>query len=366
MVPDRYRARAIAGAVELGGSEAVKCADKRSAGALLMASPHDLCALLRDQGFDPPEPWIDYARKRGFRPISARRLYRCPNCGAHDAHTIGQYVYFSHLARLRECTTCELVYSDVRLPADLSAEHFEYVYKDKHYFGWARGAVNAQLARLVTRAAQEGARVLDVGAATGRLMAAVRQFRPDLDITVSDISQEACWHAERAGFTAVCSDIAGIDEVGRSFDVVVMSDVIYLEPQLERLWAVLPRLLAPGALLVVRIPNKLTWIRLCQRLLRAWAPQRAAETDRVPLFNPEHLYIFPPRFLCRRLRELGFIDVQTEPARSLRGRAGRAPLIAAADAGAWMVHRLLPGRPVLSPSLILTARREVRQRVGGG
>lgn len=324
-----------------------------------MDSPHDMRALLRRQGFEPPEPWLDYARRRHFRTVSAWRLSNCPQCGSQHATALGQYVYFSHLARLRECPGCGLVYADLRLPQDESAPHFEATYKDEAYFERERAAVNRQLARVVTQAAAPGARVLDVGGATGRLMAVVRRRRPNLQITVNDISQEACRCAERAGFATVCSDIASL-RPEQPFDVVVASDVIYQEPDLEQLWAALPRLAAPGGLLVVRIPNKLGWIRFYQRGLRRLAPQRAVGQVRIPLFNPEHSYVFAPDFLGQRLREQGFEQIKTRPARSLRGGRGRSLLGGLVDGATGALHRLLPGRPVLSPSLVMTARRARR------
>ncbi len=321
-----------------------------------MVGGRDMRSLLAEQGFNPPDPWLDYARRRGFRPVPAQRLAQCPQCGSGGVRRLGQYVYFSHLARLCECPVCALVYSDLRLPDAVNADHFEASYKDEDYFERARAAVNRQLVRLVTRSAAEGARVLDVGAATGRLMAGVRRRRPDLWITVSDISQAACRRAERSGLAAVCSDIAGL-RPEQPFDVVVMSDVIYQEPDLGQLWAALPRLVAPGGVLIVRLPNKLSWIRLYQRSLLALAPQRAAAQDRVPLFNPEHLYVFAPGFLRQRLHEQGFADVRSHPARSLRGGPVRTAAAAVVDAGAWAAYRLLPGTPVLAPSRIMTGRR---------
>lgn len=321
-----------------------------------MDSSRDMRALLRRQGFESPERWLDYARRRHFRAVPAWRLPHCPQCGSQHAITLGQYVYFSHLARLRDCPACGLVYADLRLPQDENATHFEATYKDKVYFERERAAVNRQLARIVTQAAAPGARVLDVGAATGRLMAAVRRRRPDLQITVNDLSQEACRRAERAGLTTVCSDIAGL-RPEQPFDVVVMSDVIYQEPDLEQLWAALPRLVKTGGLILVRVPNKLRWIRGYQRGLQRLAPQRAAGQVRIPLFNPEHLYVFAPDFLGQRLSEHGFERVETWPARSQRGGHGRALFGGVVDGAAAALHRLVPGRPVLSPSLIMTARR---------
>src|SRR2546422_4627682 len=167
-----------------------------------------LLDLLRAQGFSDPEPWVTYARQHGFRPTRSQRLIRCPDCGAVPRDEIGQYVYYSPLAKLRLCTRCGLAFSDVRLDAAVIRAHFESAYKDEPYFVTQRRRVFEQLARFIDRCAPSGGSVLDIGGAKGHLLDAVKRRRPDLRVTLTDVSESACqWARTHYGFRTICGSI---------------------------------------------------------------------------------------------------------------------------------------------------------------
>ena len=156
---------------------------------------------------------------------------------------------------------------------------------------------------LTDRCARRGGRVLDFGGATGHFLAAVRRRRPDLRVTLIDISESACRCArETYGLEAICGSLSALKRVAAPFDVVVMSDVIYYEPEAATLWKLLPSLMADGGALLIRGPNVWRLIRVCQSVLRAVGTRRAwAHRDRIAFFNPEHLFVFSRRFLTRDL-----------------------------------------------------------------
>src|SRR5262245_16256578 len=104
--------------------------------------------LRHNHGFSEPEKWVGYGLAHDFEPIRASKLDGCPDCGGTDHRLMGQYVYYSTLARLNECATCGLVYSDARIDPDVIRHHFELVYKDEEYFRLGKRRVFAQLARL--------------------------------------------------------------------------------------------------------------------------------------------------------------------------------------------------------------------------
>lgn len=315
--------------------------------------------MLANQGFQEPERWIAYARTHGLRPESATRLPACPNCGATRRRKLGQFVYYSHLSLLLECLECGLFATDVRLAPTVTLAHFEGAYKEDAYFRSRRQRIFEQLADHVTRAAPPQGSVLDVGGATGHLMEIVRARRPDLAITVSDLSPRACaLAAERFGFDTICSDLAGLASSGRSFDVVVMSDVIYYEPDVRLLWQACRTLPTRRGALIIRIPNKLFWIRLAQRMARTWSPQRWELADAIPFFNPEHLFLFTRRFLDHKLRELGFTTVQAFPARTLRGGGLADVRSRAVDFMARAAFVATAGRAIVSPSLLVVANHD--------
>ncbi|MCI0561076.1 MAG: class I SAM-dependent methyltransferase [Nitrososphaera sp.] len=88
---------------------------------------------------------------------------------------------------------------------------------------------------------------LDVGGAKGHLSGILRRRRPDLDIVVNDVSRFACeWARSHYGLKTICGPIGALDERDGKFDVVIMSDVIYYESELNNLWRVLPDLLNEG------------------------------------------------------------------------------------------------------------------------
>ena len=95
---------------------------------------------------------------------------------------------------------------------------------------------------------------------------------------------------------------------------VVMSDVIYYEPEPAKLWTLLPNLVTPGGIVIIRVPNRLSLIRLAQAIRRFVTSKRARDMrDRIMFFNPEHLFIFSRRLLTRRLSSLGFDPVTVLP-----------------------------------------------------
>ncbi|HYT72106.1 MAG TPA: class I SAM-dependent methyltransferase [Gemmatimonadales bacterium] len=318
-----------------------------------------LLELLRAQGFSEPDLWLEYAQRHGFRPTRSRRLACCPDCGTESFHDIGQYVYYSTLATLRWCKRCRVAYSDTRLDPQLIRAHFESTYKDEPYFTTQRRRVFEQLARSVDRFAPEGGSVLDVGGAKGHFLAAVKRRRADLTVTLTDVSESACaWARTVYGFRAICGSVTALAALRERFDVAVLSDVIYYEPDATKLWRLLPQVVADRGAVLIRVPNTLAAIRVAQLALRTVSTRKAwARRDRVSFFNPEHLFVFSQRFLTRKLEAVGFRDVVASPAEMLlRDGASRVARLL------WFwcaraAYGLTGGRVILTPSLLVSARR---------
>lgn len=315
--------------------------------------------MLRAQGFDQPERWLGYAQGHSFRATRSERLTGCPECHVESSQAVGQYVYYSTLARLRLCPRCGLIYSDVRLDPAVIRVHFEREYKDEQYFARQRRRVFEELARVVEQYAPRGGSVLDVGGAKGHLLDVVRRRRADLRLALTDVSEAACaWARQVYGLHAICGSIPTLDRLGERFDVVVLSDVLYYEPDAPALWRVLPKLVADDGAVVIRVPNSFAAIRAAQLALRLVSTRKAwALRDRVALFNPEHLFVFSRGFLARKLKSLGFDAVVAHPAELLihNGRRSLARLL-------WLwcaraAYALTFGRVILTPSLLVSARR---------
>ena len=118
----------------------------------------------------------------------------------------------------------------------------------------------------------------------------LRKRRSDLRFVVNDLSKEACdYAAHKYGFQTVCGDFDALERNSFKFDVIIMSDVIYYEPELRNLWRILPSLVAENGVVIIRVPNKLPLICFWQFMIHAIGSANTEMQDRVRFFNPEHL-----------------------------------------------------------------------------
>jgi len=318
-----------------------------------------LAVLRHNVGFDVPELWVDYAIRHEFRRVKAVTVGRCPDCGGQPKRSLGQFVYYSTLVRLVECGACGLAWTNVRPDPAVLMQHFESAYKDEEYFLQARRAIFDQLVGRIERIAPLRGRVLDIGGAKGHLMHQVRTRRPDLALVVNDLSESATkYAAEHFGIPTITGDARAVYENGITYDVVVLSDVLYYEPEIAEMWSTLPKLMAPRGALVIRVPNKFHLLRASQLIrdfLRSHR-QRATQAN-ISFFNPEHLLLLSRRYLETRLRNLGFVDTECLPSPLLRSSS--AVPKAAGDLLfqlAQFVNAVSCGRFVLTPSMLVCAK----------
>lgn len=338
--------------------------DEDSAGRYDAVRAEALRVLRQNSGFVDPESWVDYAIAHGFRRVASARVLACPDCGSDPRAHIGQFVHYSTLMKLAECAQCGLVWADARIDAHVVRRHFESTYKDEMYFESGRRAVFEQLAAVVSRLAAPGSNVLDIGGAKGHLMQRVARRRPDCRITVHDISEEATKVAsERYKFATVCGDMNALARHEKRYGVVVLSDVAYYEPDVRALWSVLSRLVEPQGSVVIRVPNKLPYIKTRQKLydISRSGDERARQTV-VAGFNPEHVTIMHRRYLTNRLRSLGFRTIEVMPSRlTCSSLAARG-----AEAAFWRLARAVGlasrARLIFAPAMIVVGRDRGRGR----
>ena len=328
-----------------------------------MPEDHEYLEILKaNVGFEAaPQRWVPYARRQAFRRVGAEKLRSCPDCDGQDVAPIGQYVYYSTLCRLCRCRGCDLVFSDTRLDPTVIAQHFERHYKDESYFSRQRKTVIDQVASIIDTCAGHKASVLDIGGAKGHLMAALRARRPDLDLTVNDLSGDACDHARRHfGLRTISGPLSALQDSGVQYDVIALIDVMYYEPDLKALWAVISRRLKTGGVAVIRIPNRSWIVRTSERAKDlCLSTHRRSMTARISFFNPEHLYVLSRRYLQRPFAQLGFADARFEPARLIAPapstRLG-CSLFFALAAG---IAAFSGGRIVLTPSQLITVTKQI-------
>lgn len=315
--------------------------------------------LQSNKGFSYPEKWIDYGIRHDFKIVHSDKLETCPDCRATSWNSLGQFIYYSTLVNLQFCAGCGLVFSDTRIDPRVIQAHFEREYKDETYFLHQRRSIFEQISQLVEMTAPQGGRVLDVGGAKGHLLALLKERRMDLSLVLNDLSEEACAFAtSRYGLETLWGDINSLDQLSSPFDAVIMSDVIYYEPQLDKLWSILPRLVAREGMVIIRVPNKLPLIRFWQLFMNKIRRKDLSMQTRIRFFNPEHLYVFSQQYLLTRLKRIGFTEVMTLPSELLQqGRGSYRPSLYYSFSK--VVSALSNGKLIITPSILVIAKKKV-------
>lgn len=233
-------------------------------------------------------------------------------------------------ARLVRCTACGLVYQNPRPTASEMGRHYPPTYESYgDHRTSARGLVRrayeygmAKRCRYVTDQVVAG-RLLDVGCAAGAFLVAMRER--GWQVQGVEVSEDAARVArERHGldvFTGVLEEAAFPDAC---FDAVTMWDVLeHVHNPLATLCEI-RRVLKPGGVLVVRVPNLASW------------DARLFGTYWAGLDAPRHLYVFSPQTLRAVEAQAGLEQIATST--NIGGY-----MIFALDVRFWMNARGFPG-----------------------
>jgi len=197
-------------------------------------------------------------------------------------------------------------------------------------------------------------RLLDVGCGGGHLLQAAGGA--GWCAIGSDLSHAACVAARVAGAPVTQSQAGALPFRDGALDVVTLVNVLDHTVSARRTLDEAARVLRPGGLLVVRVPNGPMHANAARTLARLGPLARLRGLDAFPIL---HLYAFGRRALVRLLTGAGF-DVlhviNSGLAGAPDGRAGRALGVAVERLSA-AVAAASRGRWLLGPSLEVYARR---------
>jgi len=224
----------------------------------------------------------------------------CNLCG-EDAP---RRLFEKHGYTIVRCRRCGLGYVDPRprRPELVQIYRGEAYYRNKNeqafgYGDYLRDRVlleplfGERMAAIERRRPARG-RLLDVGCATGVLLAEAR--RRGWEVRGCDVSDFAVDYCRQRGFEVHHGEVRSAHFPTGSFDVVVTDDTVEHMPDPRAEIREMHRILAPGGLLTVNTANEGGWLRFLMG--RQWFHYKPME----------HLYYFSPRTLGRLLEECGF------------------------------------------------------------
>ena len=166
-----------------------------------------------------------------------------------------------------------------------------------------------ELAALLDRNAEPGARVLDVGCGAGNSYAATIAARA-ASYTGVDVSVAAVELARSSGLDAtVIDDAASLPFPDDHFDLAICIEVFEHLFEPHRAAAEIRRVLRPGGKLVASTPNSLYWRLRLDILAGHWNPLGDDLSGEEPWRDP-HIRFFGPDTLARMLRSAGYARVE--------------------------------------------------------
>jgi SAM-dependent methyltransferase len=232
----------------------------------------------------------------------------CNLCGSDERDTLYSLPDYllekqNNLTVLVKCNQCGLIYQNPRPTINEIGVHYPQEYDSYHPV-----PNSVKDSRLMSKAIQyginkrcrivnencEGGSILDIGCATGEFLNGMRQY-PTWNIYGVEISPFASQIArERFNleiFTGTLEQATYPDEF---FDAVTLWDVFEHLHDPARTLMEIHRILKPKGILVVRVPNIISWD--ARIFGQYWAGLDA----------PRHLFVFNPSTLSTLLQKGGF------------------------------------------------------------
>lgn len=268
--------------------------------------------------------------------------------------------------RYRVCRQCG-ARRVAALPAAAEVQReYEQRYQRRFPPGQIAGSRRAMLRTILGRMRSLGAtgRLLDIGCGGGHL---IREARAEGWRTVgTDLAHEACATAAATG-QVVQADARALPFSGAAFDALTVVNVLDHTIHPRRVLQEAARVLRPGGLLVVRIPNATFHAPWAPLLAHLGPLVRWRRWDAYPIL---HLFAFSPHALRRLVERAGFDVVALrnselaaaapDDAATRQGSTARR-LVRRLTAGlAGAAYAVSGGRWLVGPSIEVYARRRER------
>ena len=202
------------------------------------------------------------------------------------------------------CRGCGAAYAD-GIP---SQDAFDQYYRDMSKYEYAqRGGEESQYDRrrleliagiIAPRIPSTTARVLDVGCASGRLLANIRELGFPNVVGLDPSPACAAAAARLYGIDVRTMTLAEIAASGERFDVIIMVGVLEHLQDLDRAFAQLRQLIVAGGLLYIEVPDVTAF----------------ADWPNAPFqdFSTEHINFFSPISIRNLMRRHGFSQMFLE------------------------------------------------------
>ena len=297
------------------------------------------------------------------RPLADSGPAACEACGG--ALVLSRLLYNGQ--RYRVCKQCGARRVAVLPAAPEVQREYEQRYQRRFPPGQIAGSRRVMLASVLARmqSLASPGRLLDVGCGGGHLMLAAHAG--GWRTTGTDLAHQACATAATAG-PVVQADARALPFASATFDALTLVNVLDHTIHPLRVAQEAARVLRPGGLLVVRIPNAAFHAPWAPLLAHLGPLVRWRRWDAYPIL---HLFALSPRSVRRLVERAGF-DVVTlrnstlaaaapDAAATRRGSAGRRILRQITAAVAGTAGAVTGGRWLVGPSIEVYARRR-----GGG